>query len=127
MFYEIKNLGTLDSLSREMFKEKINLTGCEASINNLPKGIGSPFIHSHKLNEELVIVTKGSGIAYLNGEEIQVKEGSIIRMSPSVRRGFKADNNTSMQFICIQVQENSLVQATKADGIINKDKSSWLK
>lgn len=115
--FKLENLGKLESIKREMVMEKIGSSGCEVSINNLKKGTGSPFLHSHKLNEEVFIITKGKGEFTLNNHSIKVEEGSVIRIDPDVIRGLKATED--MQFICIQSQKNSLTQATRADGIIH--------
>ncbi len=125
--FKIENVGKLESISRLMVKEKIDSTGCEVSINNIPKGTGSQFIHSHKLNEEVIIITKGRGTIYVDGDEISISEGSLIKLAPSVKRGFSASEDSDLQLICIQAAENSLTQATREDGIINREKASWFK
>lgn len=122
--YKIANLGYLKNINREMIMDKIDSTGCEVSINCLKKGTGFPFIHSHKLNEEVYIIAKGKGLIYLDGEEKKIEEGSVIRIDPEVKRGIFAQEE--LHFICIQAEKGSLTQATREDGIINKDKSSWL-
>lgn len=110
-------LGELKKVKRAMIMEKVKSTGCEVSINNLQKGQGSPFLHSHKLNEEVFIITKGKGLLELDGNEVEVSEGSVIRIDPEVIRGIKAIED--IQFICIQSQKDSLSQATREDGIIH--------
>lgn len=122
--YKIANLGSLKNIEREMIMGKVGSTGCEVSITTLKKGTGFPFIHSHKLNEEVYIIARGKGLIYLDGKEIQIEEGSVIRVDPEVKRGLFAEEE--LHFICIQAEKNSLTQATREDGIINKDKSSWL-
>lgn len=115
--FKVVNLGKLESIKRAMVMDKIDSTGSEVSINNLKKGIGSPFLHSHKLNEEIIIITKGKGVFTLDNNDIKVEEGSIIRIDPEVIRGMKATED--MQFICIQSQKDSLSQVTREDGIIH--------
>lgn len=110
-------LGELEKVTRVMIKEKVQTTGCEVSINNIKKGQGSPFLHSHKLNEELLIITKGKGTIELDGEKVSISEGSVIRIDPEVIRGIEAIED--LQFICIQSQKGSLTQATREDGIVH--------
>ena len=38
--------------ARTELHDKLNLTGAEISVNNLPAGAGVPFVHYHKKNEE---------------------------------------------------------------------------
>ncbi len=120
-------LGEIKNVQREFLKDKLGLTGCEVSMNSIPKGEGFPFIHSHKENEELYIILSGSGVVYLDGEESEITEGTSIRIAPSAKRGFKAHSFKDMQFICIQCKENSINNVTREDGIVNKVKASWLK
>ena len=44
---------------RVELKEALNLTGCEVSINELAANVSVPFVHAHKQNEELYIITDG--------------------------------------------------------------------
>ncbi|SEH34558.1 hypothetical protein [Selenomonas sp. KH1T6] len=39
--------------ARTELHDKLNLTGAEISVNNLPAGAGVPFVHYHKKNEEI--------------------------------------------------------------------------
>lgn len=127
MNYKRYEIGPIKDIKRVLIKDQIELTGCEVSINRLPKGLGSPFIHSHKENEEVYIFTEGSGIAYLDEEEVEIIEGTTLNIAPEVRRGFKANDHCDLSFICIQAKMYSLKQATRKDGIIHKDRPSWFK
>jgi len=106
--------------------ENLGLTGCEVSLNRLPAGKGMPFVHSHKKNEELYIVLRGSGTFYVDGEEFPISEGSLIRVAPEGERAWKAGDE-DLYFICIQAEAGSLTQATLVDGIRTATKTSWMK
>ncbi len=106
--------------------ENLGLTGCEVSLNRLPAGKGMPFVHSHKKNEELYIVLRGSGIFYVDGEEFPIGEGSLIRVAPEGERAWKAGDE-DLYFICIQAEAGSLSQATRQDGLLLQTKTSWMK
>ena len=41
---------------RTELHDVLGLTGAEISINHLPAGVGVPFVHSHKKNEEIYII-----------------------------------------------------------------------
>lgn len=122
--YSVTELGNLENITRVMLGEKLDLTGAEISANRLPAQAEIPFAHSHKRNEEIYIFISGEGWMWLDGDKQPVKEGTAIRVSPSVARSIKADNTGSFYF-CIQVDEGSLVQATKNDGIISETKPQW--
>jgi uncharacterized cupin superfamily protein len=104
---------------------ELGLTGCEASLNRLPAGKGTPFVHAHKQNEELYIITGGNGTFFVDGEEFPVQEGSMIRIAPAGERAWKAGDK-DLYFICIQAKQGSLVQATREDGILLETKASWM-
>ncbi len=124
--YSLKNVGSFSDLEKVFIKDELQLTSMEVSVNHLPAGTGTPFLHSHKMNEELYIITAGNGIFHVDGEEFPIKEGSLIRVSPDGERGLKA-GDTDLCYICIQAAENSLKQYTMTDGVINDTKASWIK
>jgi quercetin dioxygenase-like cupin family protein len=109
-----------------MIGQELGLTGCEVSLNRLPAGKGMPFVHTHKKNEELYIVLKGSGIFFMDGEEFTIQEGSLIRVAPDGERAWKAGAE-DLYFICIQAEAGSLTQATLEDGVRPPTKASWMK
>ncbi|MDR1124467.1 MAG: GNAT family N-acetyltransferase [Deltaproteobacteria bacterium] len=127
--YDVMNIGTfkgnLAEKGRVMARQKLNLTGSEISFNYTPSGQYTPFVHAHKLNEEVYIVVSGSGKFMVDGEEFAIQEGSIIRVAPAGERAIKAENE-DLVYICIQAQAGSLTQATNDDGIILESKASWM-
>ena len=111
---------------RVELKEALNLTGCEVSINELPANASVPFVHAHKQNEELYIITEGDGELFIDGEVIKVGKGDAVRIDPEGKRCFKAGKN-GIKMICIQTKRGSLEQYTMTDGVIVDDvKPSWL-
>ena len=106
--------------------ETMGLTGSEISLNRMPSGKGMPFVHAHQQNEEVYIVTKGTGKFYIDGEEFPISEGSVIRVDPKGERAIQAGSE-DLYFICIQAQKGSLKQATRQDGTLCTTKASWMK
>ncbi len=53
-----------DAIRTELHDE-LNLTGCEISCNQMPAGAAVPFVHKHKENEEVYLITQGGGEFYL--------------------------------------------------------------
>ena len=127
--YSIMEIGTLkeDLAKKEriMVGQELGLTGSEISLNFVPAGKYTPFVHSHKLNEEVYIILNGKGLFMVDGDEFPVQEGSIIRVAPEGERAMKAEDDIA--YICIQAQAGSLTQATKDDGVIHESKASWMK
>ena len=123
--YAVTELGPRESIGRVMLKDTLSLSGAEISANRMQAGKSSPFAHAHKRNEEIYLFTEGKGLFWLDGEILHVKEGSAVRVSPDTVRCLKADDNVSLSYFCIQVEEGSLVQATRDDGIRSDIKPEW--
>lgn len=104
--------------ARTELHDALQLTGAEISINALPAGASVPFVHSHKLNEEIYAVLEGTGKAVVDGEEIALRAGDWLRISPSAKRQFFAAADEGIKYICIQVKENSLSGYTATDAVL---------
>ncbi len=103
---------------RTELHEKLALTGAEISINRLPAGAGVPFVHSHKNNEEIYGVISGRGKVEIDGEKIALETGDWLRIAPAAKRQFSAANDCGIEFVCIQVKENSLGGFTADDAVV---------
>ncbi|MDK9717121.1 MAG: cupin domain-containing protein [Trichlorobacter sp.] len=124
-FEELLNKDFMGFHGKYFIGKELGLTGCEVSLNRLPAGKYMPFIHSHKKNEELYIVLRGSGMFYVDGDEFPIQEGSLVRVAPEGERGWKAGDE-DLYFICIQAEAGSLTQATLEDGKRLETKASWM-
>lgn len=128
--YNIMNIGSftkdLAEKKRVMAGETLGLTGSEISFNHLPAGESSPFVHSHKLNEEVYVIINGNGKFMVDENEFAVEEGSVIQVAPQGERALFAGSD-GLTYICIQTQANSLTQATHDDGVVTDTKASWMK
>lgn len=125
--YTVSTCDEVNSTGRLTLNARLSLTGSEISINELPAGIGVDFVHSHKQNEEVYIILAGEGYMFIDGDEFPVREGSVIRVAPEGQRCITAGKDSSLRFICIQTQSNSLQQFTMDDGMLNDVTPSWLK
>ncbi|HEY9777563.1 MAG TPA: cupin domain-containing protein [Planktothrix sp.] len=110
-----------NSATKKFYKEVLELTGMEFSITAIPSGGAAPFFHSHKQNEELYVVLEGRGQIQLDGELIDIKEGSMINVLPSVSRALRAAKDSQLVYLCVQAKSNSLEQYTKGDGVRHDD------
>lgn len=104
--------------ARTELHDALNLTGAEVSVNELPAGASVPFVHAHKLNEEIYAVLDGEGRVEIDGEKVAVKAGDWLRVSPSAKRRFFASPDKPIKYICIQVKAGSLESYTASDAII---------
>ena len=104
--------------ARTELHDKLELTGAEVSVNNLPAGVSVPFVHSHKENEEIYIILSGKGKAVVDDETIELKQGDYVKISPAGRRQFFAAEDCGISYVCIQVKANSLTGYTATDAIM---------
>lgn len=124
--YTVSSMGNIQELGRVTLNERLALTGSEVSINELPAGASVPFVHAHKRNEEVYVILNGKGRMYVDGDEFGVEAGDVLRIDPAGERCIKADEQSSIKFICIQTEAKSLVQFTQNDGVPSSAKTSWL-
>lgn len=113
--YKTTELGKLDEIinlenGKVFLHDSLDLTGCEISVNTVPKGFKVPFNHKHKQNEEIYIILKGEGVIAVDGENVLVKEGSAVKILPEAARTIENTGDGVFQFICIQAKKNSLEQ-----------------
>ncbi len=113
--YKTIELGKLNEIinlenGKVFLHDKLDLTGCEISINTVPKGFKVPFSHKHKQNEEIYIITNGQGRMTIDGDNIEVVEGTVVKVLPAASRTIENTGDGIFQFICIQTKVDSLEQ-----------------
>ena len=116
---EIGNLADLCTKcenGKAFLHDALGLTSCEISANCMPAGVKLPFNHKHKQNEEVYIFLKGNGTMTLDGETLDVKEGSCVCVAPCAVRTMEA--KTELEYICVQAKKDSLQQYGFGDGEI---------
>ena len=119
--YSVATVGNLQTFEGKAFvKDIIGTTGMEVSFGSLEPGQAVPFFHRHKQNEELYIVIGGKGVFTLDGNEVEVEAGSIVRVEPQVSRCTKNTGNEPLVYICIQAKAGSLEQYTAGDAEIEQ-------
>lgn len=119
--YSVATVGNLQTFEGKAFlKDVVGTTGMEVSFGSLAAGQSVPFFHRHKQNEELYIVLSGNGVFTLDGNEIEVSAGSIVRVEPQVSRCTKNTGSEPLVYVCIQAKAGSLEQYTAGDAEIEK-------
>ena len=113
--YTKTNIGTN---ARVELHDALELTGAEVSVNQLPAGVGVPFVHSHKNNEEIYGIISGKGKVVIDGEEIELVQGDWLKIAPAAKRQFFAAQDSPIVYVCIQAKENSLGGYTADDAIV---------
>ncbi len=129
--YSAVNLGNLEELmeyslihpvnkqeieGKVFVKDALKSTGSEISFNSLPPESEQPYFHIHRKNEEVYIILKGFGFFQVDGELMEIKEGSVIKVRPEGIRGIRNSSKEIMIYIVVQAKENSLEEYTTDDG-----------
>lgn len=83
--------------ARTELHELLSLTGAEISMNQLPAGVGVPFVHAHKKNEEIYGILSGKGKAVIDGEEVMLSAGDWLKIAPIAKRQFFAAEDTAIR------------------------------
>lgn len=119
-------VGDLSAFTGKQFvKDCVGTTGCEISFGTLNPGEAAPFFHSHKQNEEVYLILRGSGDFQVDDTAFPIAEGSIVRVATHCNRSLRCTSAGSMLYLCIQVKEGSLEQCTLNDGIITEQATAW--
>jgi mannose-6-phosphate isomerase-like protein (cupin superfamily) len=99
--------------------------GLEISLNVVPPGKGIPFLHKHQENDEVYIVVGGRGQFLVDGECIDVAEGSVLRLGPSGARAWRNNSDVPLYFLCLQYRADSVIQGGTLDGQKVEGKPAW--
>src|SRR6476659_4510749 len=103
----------------------LDSAGLEVSLNVVPPGKGIPFLHRHRLNDEVYVVVGGRGQFLVDGECIDVAEGSVLRMSPAGAGAWRNNSAEPMYFLCIQHRADSMIEGGTRDGQGVEGAPSW--
>jgi mannose-6-phosphate isomerase-like protein (cupin superfamily) len=100
-------------------------SGLEMSLNVVRPGKGIPFLHKHQQNDEIYVVVEGRGQFLVDGECIDVAEGSVLRMSPPAARAWRNNSDAPLYFLCIQYRADSVIEGGTRDGQGVEGKPEW--
>ncbi|WP_373509544.1 cupin domain-containing protein [Thiocapsa sp.] len=106
-------------------KDAMGLSSTEISINAMPPGQGMPFHHTHRQNEEVYIFIHGKGQVQVDGETLDVREGSVVRIAPKGERVWRNNGSEMLVYIVMQMREGSLQQWGTGDADIPQKPVVW--
>ena len=106
-------------------KEPLRLTALEVSLGVIPPGRGTPFLHAHHENEELYLFVSGRGQMLVDGEVIDVSEGSVVRVAPAGARAWRNTGSNDLHYVVIQAKAGTLDKGTIKDGYPVEGSPKW--
>jgi len=118
-------VGEFKFRGKVFLKEALELTGMEVSLGKMVPGTAVPYTHIHQENEELYLFIKGKGQFLIDGEVIDVQEGTMIRVAPEGVRAWRNNSEEDLYYIVIQAKQGSLGQYTLKDGKIIEMNPTW--
>ena len=118
-------LGDIQIPGKVFVGQALGTTGSELSFQSFAPGQDGGFLHTHKTHEELYFILKGEGLYQVDGENISVSEGSIIRVAPEGRRAIKNTGTEEMLMLCVQYKGNAFTADDAADGENLSDELKW--
>ena len=99
--------------------------GLEMSLNVVPPGKAIPFLHRHQQNDEIYVVVGGQGQFLVDGEGIDMQEGSVLRIGPAGARAWRNNSDAPMYFLCIQYRADSVIEGRTFDGLKVEGAPAW--
>ncbi|HZE96167.1 MAG TPA: cupin domain-containing protein [Planctomycetota bacterium] len=98
-------------------KELLGMTSMEVSLGRLPPGAGLPFLHRHQEHEEVYIFVGGRGQFQVDGEILEVHEGTVVRVAPDGARSWRNNSTGDLYYICVQATQGTMKGDTTRDGV----------
>jgi mannose-6-phosphate isomerase-like protein (cupin superfamily) len=95
------------------------------SLNVVPPGKAIPFLHRHQQNDEVYFVVGGRGQFLVDGQYIDVEEGSVLRITPQGARAWRNNSDAPLYFLCIQYRADSVIQGGTSDGQKVEGNPAW--
>ena len=106
-------------------REVLGSAGLEMSLNVVPPGKGIPFLHRHRQNDEVYVVVGGRGQFLVDGECIDVAEGSALRIGTAAARAWRNNTDAPLYFLCLQYRADGVIDGGTRDGQKVEGKPAW--
>lgn len=103
----------------------IKAGGADFSFQTFAPGTEGGFYHTHQNHEELYFFLSGEGEYQVDGTNIPVKEGTVVRVSPAGKRTVRNTGTTPLTMLCIQYNAAEPGSVNPADGTILDEPVKW--
>ncbi|MBQ9344468.1 MAG: cupin domain-containing protein [Kiritimatiellae bacterium] len=99
--------------------------GADFSLQVFAPGAEGGFYHVHKDHEELYFFLSGAGEYQVDGVNIPVKEGSVVRVAPAGKRAVRNTGSAPLVMLCIQYVAAAPGSVNPSDGTILAEPVKW--
>lgn len=103
----------------------LGTNGSEFSFQVFQPGQESGFYHTHKQHEELYFFLSGHGEYQVDGQNIPVGEGSVVRVSPKGKRTVRNNGTEPLVMLCVQYRGVAFTAEDATDGEILAEPVQW--
>ena len=103
----------------------VQATGSEFSFQSFVPGAETGFLHTHKNHEELYFVLSGKGEYQVDGVNIPLQEGSVVRVAPAGKRTIHNNGSEPLVVLCVQYRGATFSAEDATDGVILQDQVEW--
>ncbi len=76
------------------------------------------FSFLHLERKEIYIILSGKGKAVIDGENVEIAKGDVIKISPEGKRQIFAAEDSELSYACIQVKVGSIKEFTAEDTVV---------
>ena len=105
--------------------QSLGTKGSEFSFQIYAPGQEGGFYHSHKNHEELYFVLSGKGEYQVDGQNIPLQQGTIVRVAPEGKRAIHNNGTEPMVVLCVQYRETPFTQEDAHDANMFKEPVKW--
>jgi len=123
--YELYLAPEMKILGKVFGGNALKTTGAEFSFQMFLPGKESGFFHKHTTHEELYFFLSGTGEYQVDGNLFQIKEGSVVRVSPNGVRSVRNNGNEPLIMLCVQYKEATFTEEDAQDGVILDEPVKW--
>jgi mannose-6-phosphate isomerase-like protein (cupin superfamily) len=82
-------------------RDDLNLKGVGIGLIHLLAGKGYKFLHQHEEQEEVYFILAGKGIIHVDGKDVEVVTGDVVKIDPEGKRAVKAADDSDLVAICV--------------------------
>jgi len=122
---EVASLPGIKVPGKLFLHQILSLTGMEISVNCLPAGAKVPFYHTHKAHEELYIFIKGHGQFQIDGDILEIQEGTTLCIAPNGERTWRNNSQEDLYYLVIQAAVGTISATGTEDGVTVQRKVTW--
>ena len=99
--------------------------GADFSLQVFAPGTEGGFYHVHKEHEELYFFLSGEGEYQVDGKNIPVKEGTVVRVAPAGKRTVRNTGSAPLTMLCVQYKAAEPGSVNPSDGTILNEPVVW--